>query len=724
MLPVLPKRHVEIGNACEQACREFVVFAARVTGKSMNGVLPVPSQSRAERPSARALIRLSRSTVSVVTVILLLNAVIRPYSDLIHDARLYSIQVLDQIDPGVYSDDLYLQYGSQDKFSVFSRLVAPVAEQLGVRGAFFACYLLSIALLFTATWKYFRSLSRTRLGSILALVFFAVTPIYFGGLGVFQVNETMLTPRLPAMGFVLLSLQSLCVHRVGRSLFWLIPALLLHPVMAFGGLLVWIWYVGSWRLNEFQIRIATASAIVSSIGLLCWFPVAVRLLGAMDFAWKDAVLAANYYAAPFEWEVVDWFRIATAFAIVTTYRQRLTRRDSVRRVLDAILIVGSAAVVGGVIAPMLPYALPLQGQPYRALWILQLAQLPLLVELGRAGLRSSQTSERLLSVLLVGSFLIGSMTFLQNVCGMLVTGCVIVGGARTDAQQPRFNRNLLLASMAIGVALAVTPLLARWEYVLKLPTPLDMIRLLGPTCGALLTTLAALAWLARLSRNITNHHRFAIQCTVAFLGIQALFLISPALPIWGRLTSAHERRLAELREFLHQDPSAFAGLPTVYWPQAQLDDIWVRLRAKSFYTKHQTAGNMFHRDTAIEGRRRAHAVAVFEFAEFQRRRAKDMLPSDWRVRSLLGSLGITRPLSLPTVQDLEALCQEPIDYVITTIPFHGRYARQVGPLYVYDCKVIRGLAASTVNESSSTKRTARIRELRWNSPAAIVRVAP
>src|SRR4051812_26774615 len=58
-------------------------------------------------------------------LLLLLNTLFRPYLGIHHDAMLYSGQVLSRLDPATYSDDLFFRYGSQDRFSIFSPLMAP-----------------------------------------------------------------------------------------------------------------------------------------------------------------------------------------------------------------------------------------------------------------------------------------------------------------------------------------------------------------------------------------------------------------------------------------------------------------------------------------------------------------------------------------------------------------------------------------------------------------------
>ncbi len=83
----------------------------------------------------------TRRPVALLAIMLALNALTVPYAGLTHDARLYSLQVTNYLSDGSYADDLFFQYGSQDRYSLFSRVTAPLVRLLGVPSAFFALYL-------------------------------------------------------------------------------------------------------------------------------------------------------------------------------------------------------------------------------------------------------------------------------------------------------------------------------------------------------------------------------------------------------------------------------------------------------------------------------------------------------------------------------------------------------------------------------------------------------
>ncbi len=72
------------------------------------------------RRGAGLLARLADSAVAMWLVLLAVNAIGLPYRSRFHDGILYGFQVQNAAERGRFQDDLFLRYGSQDSFSVFS----------------------------------------------------------------------------------------------------------------------------------------------------------------------------------------------------------------------------------------------------------------------------------------------------------------------------------------------------------------------------------------------------------------------------------------------------------------------------------------------------------------------------------------------------------------------------------------------------------------------------
>ncbi len=325
----------------------------------------------------QAIAALAARPWSLCCVLLAVNALARPYAGITHDAQLYSVQVLNQLQPNVYADDLFFRYGSQDQFSLFSRCAAPLVALVGLQAAFFLLYLAFNSLLIVALQRLVEALIDDRLVSTLALVFMVVAPLTFGGLNSFDVHENFLTSRLMANALTLFGLERTLRRRFGSALLFLIFAMALHPVMAFGGVLIWgcfcLWCVV--RGPAFAILLAGIGAAVS------WFlatpSLAGRLLGTLDDTWHEVILRATPFVFPSEWVVTDWINIAMGLIGVSAaaYLSARVNNDKAR-FLWTVTLVSVVSVVVTCCAESLPYALLVQGQPYRALWILKVLQIP------------------------------------------------------------------------------------------------------------------------------------------------------------------------------------------------------------------------------------------------------------------------------------------------------------------------------------------------------------
>lgn len=57
-----------------------------------------------------------------------------PYRGLTHDAILYSAQALSHLYPEIFRSDIFFVYGSQDDYTLFSRIYAFLIGWLGLEG--------------------------------------------------------------------------------------------------------------------------------------------------------------------------------------------------------------------------------------------------------------------------------------------------------------------------------------------------------------------------------------------------------------------------------------------------------------------------------------------------------------------------------------------------------------------------------------------------------------
>ncbi len=260
------------------------------------------------------------------------------YVGLLHDARLYALQIMARIEPALFASDLFLAYGSQDEFTLFTALAAPLVERWGlipvVRTLAIGGALLWVmaALLLARRW------ARDSVERRLAVLLLLALPAGYGALEVFEVGRNLATPRVWSEAFVLLALWAWS-HRYSdggsgvndresdgdlvRSSMrltrrWsllagvlLVVAVLLHPLMALPGLMIvaieWWLAVGSWRLARWLVPLGgVAGALV-----LIWSP---GPLGALwqrfDDQWFTIVMQRSPHLAVARWTLAEWSALA------------------------------------------------------------------------------------------------------------------------------------------------------------------------------------------------------------------------------------------------------------------------------------------------------------------------------------------------------------------------------------------------------------------------------
>jgi hypothetical protein len=158
-----------------------------------------------------------------------------PYLGLVNDATLYAVAALARLHPESLGHDIFLSQGSQDQYTIFSPLVAPLMSVVGIARAAVVGTFISQAGFFACAWILARRLLDSSL-AILSVGLLVALPATYGGASVFSYSETMLTPRVPAEAFVLAALAAALSRRHVTSGVCILVALLLHPLMAAAGL--------------------------------------------------------------------------------------------------------------------------------------------------------------------------------------------------------------------------------------------------------------------------------------------------------------------------------------------------------------------------------------------------------------------------------------------------------------------------------------------------------
>lgn len=634
-------------------------------------------------------------------LLLALNGLVRPYAPFIHDAGLYGIQVLNQLEGGAFADDLFLRYGSQDQYSLFSRVAAPLAGVLGIEATFFLLYLAFNSLFLFALKRLIERLVPDRALSTIALIVMAIMPLPFGGHGIFHVHESFLTPRILANALVLFALDEVLRQRYGRALLLVLAAGIMHPLMAFGGFMIWAGCLAAGVLSRRTLAALVSAGAAAGLAVLAIPPLGMRVFGYMDNDWRMLVHGATMFNFPAEWGMLDWLNVVLSFVPVLGVAWLWRRTDPERaRFLLVVAAAGAVGLLGTVIGSESSYALLFQGQPYRVLWILKAVQIPLALVLARHLMR--ETSAGWAGVLLVGAIGISDGVILEFVLPLMILPIVVI--VVRSLEQPT-RSDWLARSLAISIGLGlllwslmkVAFLLQNGETFVAHYDVQDYVRSGLRHLGVVAWVLLAAVVLVRAARGGFGA-AFRAGALLAALGVQTLWFLLPTLPAARERLTRYGADIAFINDYLHQQHAGQRlaehrePVATIYCFIGQVQYVWVDCRAMSYFDVAQGAGALFHRDTAMEAHRRAKLAAPFEIARIQEDLA-DM--PDYVKRSARQVYNRDLDSPPPTRDDVERLSREPdIDFLVLKQNFPELAPASNGRVFIYDCRHVRAQAAA------------------------------
>ncbi len=612
---------------------------------------------------------------------------------------LYAGQALNRAE-GLLQDDLYFRYGSQDEFSLFSPIAAPLIQVFGLDLAFFLLFLVSKTVLVFGMFRLIRALTADVAIASLSLLLLVMEPLPYGGMGVFVVNETFLTPRLASSGSALLGLASVLERRFFVAGLLFAAGALLHPIMAAMGIgVALVWALWTYLPTRWSI-VLTSAGSAAVVALLLTPSLSWRWFGQMDEAWLSTVELSGPILFPGRWTWMNWFGIAIqvsllAGALCVQFRHERARAN----LLLAVLVV----VIGGVFATWAAtqngYTLLVQAQPYRALWILAVLQLPLAVWLGWWAYRN----ELPWLALAVWAAPFWSCHHLEILFFAFFAAAIL--GLRLLAQGPR-RSNWVWHSVLVSLILTKVG----WSFfriilwfhmgdgLLNHYSGLDLWPALLNTFIPLPLIFLVLGLLRQFGVDWARPAAVYVLLGVFLFGHSAAF-VAPRFEAYRDNFQRDAVDVAFARDFLKQ--AGFEWRPaSVYWSTYHIDAIWLGLRAHSYFNTYQLAGAAFHRETALEGKRRALVVAPFELHRFHAQR--DFM-LDVYTDTVQGLFADAMDGVKPGLRDLERLCREDgVDFAILPMEIPGRYAASNGRVYIYDCRRVRAALQGSAAWAAAT----------------------
>ena len=524
------------------------------------------------------------------------------YLGLFHDAGLYTLQALARFSAPSLDRDVFLQLGSQDRFTIFSPLYAGAGKWLGIETAAATLTFVFQMALFAAAWALARAVMPARM-ALYGLAVFIAIPGDYGADRIFTSVEQFLTPRMPAEALVLAGLAAALSARTWLGVALLALAALLHPLMAAAGIAA----AASMALLRAKPQdtkprgmrpwgIVLAGGVAALIAATLIMP--EPLWGRFDQTWLTLVMDRSPYLFVKNWRLDDWARVAVA--AVTLAAGLAAANGGARKLcMTALLTMLAGMALSFLACDELHLVLFTQLQSWRWQWLGTVTAallLPLVLSLHwRKGIGGRSTA-----VLLACGWIFSSNIF------ALVAALAALGSLAWTPRLKAGEARLVFWGACGMLAIALLWRLASNlqftdAHYLDLNIALWLRRAMSfARDGSAVMALLILTWLL---------HRASPRLGLAALALAALAGIAALLPqTWATWTHREypPPRIAQFAAWRERIPPG----SNVLWPESPLGP-WVLLNRPSYLSVLQTSGMVFSRNTALELQRRAVALASF-----------------------------------------------------------------------------------------------------------------
>jgi len=516
------------------------------------------------------------------------------YLGIFHDANIYTLQALSHLS-GSLRQDVFLKYGSQDRFTLFSPIYARAIQALGVEPAAALLTGLSQAALIAGAF----ALARALMPSYFALFGVATLialPGDYGADRIFTCIEPFLTPRMLAEALTLGGIAAALTSRRLVAGLLILLAALLHPVMAAAGIATLFCLEVVPRHPRMAaalclagVALITLLTLINPIGSLVQF----------DPQWLALIESRSPSLFLANWGLDDWSRAAVPLATLALGSDVL-RNDKARTLSRATLIavLGGFALTG-IACDLLHLVLFTQLQPWRWGWLGTVVAAVLLPTLlGTLWVRDSAGRSSALS-------LIAAWIFASNPYAIAAATAAVAVPALLQRLKPNEVRWVLWGACALLAIAVVWRVASNLQFTdahyLDLRTPLWIRRSMSFVHdGTAPLALMALVWW--LGRSPHGRPGIVILCLLTAAGCCAL------LPqTWAAWTTRDypPQRIADFGAMRAIIPAGTA----VFWPESPVAT-WLLLDRPSYLSGMQTVGMVFSRDSALELQRRTRRLAA------------------------------------------------------------------------------------------------------------------
>lgn len=522
----------------------------------------------------------------------------RPYPGIYNDARFYTLEALNALHPGRYADDLYFKYGSQDQFSIFTKLFAPLVGAVGMSPANIIGLLLCQLLFVTGLFYFATGFIADKRTAIIAAIAVIILPFHIGFI---DTGENFLTPRLPADALCLWAFGAMLRQRPILSLILLAIAMPIHPLLALGAFGIFFIYQ-AW--NHPLWWAAAAAAVIAALGLaFAGIQPFARLFITFDPAWLDVVSVRASNCFIHNWGFNYWPPVISATAI-GIYALVIGSKAE-RRLLLSCLIIGWGGIIASFIGGDLFHnVLILDGQSWRAFWPFGIVTYFMLPKIYRQTNTTGpvfffQGKFYLQQAILwftIGEFF-GSLILIASPMAFIAS-CIGIYEFKTKRQIPPLAGIICTAS-----AISLTALGAFGIYLVIISPDSPTGILLAFMVAALVALVLILGQVSTGPLSVTLGQR--INTGPIFHLILAFALVIFTACNWDQRTPW----MKYLDQTTTPPKELIADLPNtpVYW-EGSPTPLWFLAKRSSYISCDQGTGTLFDRQTAIVFQKRFASI--------------------------------------------------------------------------------------------------------------------
>ena len=614
-------------------------------------------------PSQDALLRGFAWCALIIATFILAH----PYAGIVHDNVLYFAQAFLRLNPDIYRGDVFFQWGSQDRYTLFSPIYAWLILHFGLNTATVTLLLLSQALFLAASFALVRVLIPSGLRGF-AMVFIVSSIGLYGGHLLFRMAEPFVTPRAFVEGATLFAIVLLVCGRRGWALTLLAMAALLHPLIALAGMVYcWLYLVLEDRRWLWLIAVGIVPAVAGLAGIAPF----TQLFQSFDEKWLAILTSDNANIFVTLWTHYDWGMLVfdgAVLVIAMHFAEGVSRHAFKTALLTAVATLTATFIFSDLLHNVLLASI----QPWRALWIVHwMAAASLAFVTMR--LWSAGPVARLIAGLLVFGFVTRGLTtsFAASILAVLlfhyrhrisiniriatVALCALAAGAFTNWAV------IALRVYQVAPVDSVTPITDFVIRALSKPLPL-------------LVFATAVAWFG-----LRRQHRSRVTAFVA----AAFVLLS--VTVWDQ-RMPFMAYIDSTAPGSHPFSRIVAPHQQVFW-HGNATAPWIMMQRRSYYSDMQTAGQVFNRDMTMELARRREAIVPLMFQE--------------QLCKLINSLNNSKDSCEPDLDAIRGVCQDAndLDFIVLDTPIANQWvaswtwpvpvAGRRSHYYLYECKLLR-----------------------------------